>query len=140
MPPPHKRIRIYSDGGARGNPGPAAIGVLICDPQGEYLQDHNEVIGTATNNIAEYTAIIVGLELAKKLGAEEIEYFLDSELVANQLSGCYRIKTPHLRTLFNKVKASEKFFKKVLFTHLPRTHEKIRYVDKLVNQALDGEA
>lgn len=135
MPP--LKVRVYSDGGARGNPGPAAIGVLICDEKGEELEEHQETIGDATNNIAEYTAVIVGLELARKLGAKEIDYFVDSELVARQLSGKYRVKTPHILSLFNQVKASEKNFKRVTFTQIPRTHEKIRHVDKLVNQALD---
>src|SRR5690349_7503951 len=96
------KLRIYSDGGARGNPGPAAIGILICDDKDETLQDHEETIGETTNNVAEYTAVIVGLELAKKIGGQEIEYFVDSELVAKQLSGHYRVKTPHILTLYNQ--------------------------------------
>ena len=128
---------IYSDGGARGNPGPAAIGVLICDEKGEMLQEHNEVLGEGTNNVAEYTAVIVGLELAKRLGAREVDYYVDSELVAFQISGKYRVKTPHILTLYNQVKEKMKNFTKVSFTHVPRTHEKLRYVDRLVNQALD---
>jgi ribonuclease HI len=131
------KVKIYSDGGARGNPGPAAIGVLICNEKGEMLREHNETIGDTTNNVAEYTAVIVGLELAKTLGAVEVDYYADSELVVKQLSGLYKVKTPHILTLFTKVKAAEKNFSKVRFTHVPRTHEKLRYVDKLVNQALD---
>ena len=132
------KLRIYSDGGARGNPGPAAIGILICDEKGNELQDHKETIGDTTNNVAEYTAVIVGLELAKKLGGQEIQYFVDSELVAKQLTGQYKVKTPHIRTLYNQAKAQIGFFKKVSFTHVPREHEKLRLVDKLVNEALDG--
>lgn len=135
----HARLKIYSDGGARGNPGPAAVGVLICNERGEALKEHHEVIGETTNNVAEYTAVIVALELARNLGADEIDYFVDSELVAHQLSGKYRVKTPHILSLFRQVKAGEKFFKKINFTQVPRTHEKIRYVDKLVNQALNRE-
>lgn len=131
------KLVIYSDGGARGNPGPSAIGVLICNAAGEALQEHMEVIGEATNNIAEYTAVIVALELAKKLGGREIDYYVDSELVARQISGQYKIKAPHIRSLYNQVMASGKFFSKITFTHVPRTHEKLRYVDRLVNQALD---
>ena len=133
------KMRAYSDGGARGNPGPAAIGVLLCDHKGRFLKDYRETIGHATNNIAEYTAVLVGLELAHKAGAEEVEYFVDSELVAHQLSGRYKIKTPHIKTLVDQVKEREKLFQRVTFTQVPRTHEKIRYVDKLVNQALDEE-
>ena len=132
----HKVI-IYSDGGARGNPGPAAIGVLVCDESGETLQDHQETIGETTNNVAEYKAVLAGLDLAQKLGAREIDYFVDSELVARQISGQYRVKTPHILELFLKVKEKAKQFVSLKVTHVPRTHEKIRYVDRLVNQALD---
>jgi ribonuclease HI len=131
------KVKIYSDGGARGNPGPAAIGVMICDDQDEMLQEHGEVIGETTNNVAEYTAVIVGLEMAKALGAREVDYYVDSELVAYQLSGKYKVKAPHIQTLFSKVKESEKNFSKIRFTPVPRTHPKLRLVDKLVNQALD---
>ena len=133
------KVQVYSDGGARGNPGPAAIGVLICDDKGNILEDHQETIGETTNNVAEYTAVIVGLELARKLGAREIRYFVDSELVARQLSGKYRVKTPHILNLFKQVKEKEKLFDRVVFTQVPRTHEQIRYVDRLVNQVLNKE-
>ncbi len=131
------KVKIYSDGGARGNPGPAAIGVLICDEAGNALQDHQETIGETTNNVAEYKAVIAGLEMAKKLGAREVDYFVDSELVARQMSGQYRVKTPHILKLFIEVKEKAKHFAHLKFTHVPRTHEQIRYVDGLVNQALD---
>lgn len=132
-----KKGRVFSDGGARGNPGPAAIGILVCDERGEALREHQETIGEATNNIAEYRAVIRGLELAHELGIEEVEYFVDSELVARQLSGQYRIKTPHLKDLFLRVKEKEKNFKKIAYIHVPRTHEKIQQADRLVNQALN---
>ena len=132
-----KKARVFSDGGARGNPGPAAVGVLVCDAKGQILGEHKETIGEATNNVAEYRAVIRGLELAHQLGIEEVEYFVDSELVARQLSGQYRVKTPHIRDLFLEVKKREKDFHKVTYTQIPRTHEKIRWVDRLVNQALD---
>ncbi len=133
------KVRVYSDGGARGNPGPAAIGVLICDESGEALREHQETIGETTNNIAEYTAVLVGLEMARQLGAKQIDYYVDSELVANQLSGKYRVKMEHLKTLFRQVKEKEKSFRSVTFSQVPRTHEKIRYVDGLVNQVLNRE-
>ena len=80
----HKVVKgkIYSDGGARGNPGPAAIGALVCDENDHKLTDHGETIGEATNNVAEYTAVVRGLTLAAELGLSEADYFLDSELVA----------------------------------------------------------
>ena len=132
-----KRGRVFSDGGARGNPGPAAIGVLVCDMQGQILKEHQETIGEATNNIAEYRAVLKGLELAKEAGLEEIEYFVDSELVARQLTGVYRIKSPHLKDLVIQAKERERSFHKVSYKQVPRTHEKIKWVDRLVNQALD---
>ena len=130
-------VTVYSDGGARGNPGPAAIGVLICDERGEILDEHQETIGEATNNVAEYTAVLVGLEMARALGAKQVRYFLDSELVANQLCGKYRVKTPHIQSLFLQAKEKIRAFDKITFTHVPRTHEKIRHADRLVNAALD---
>ena len=132
-----KRGRVFSDGGARGNPGPAAVGVLVCDMQGQILKEHQETIGEATNNIAEYRAVLKGLELAKEAGLEEIEYFVDSELVARQLSGVYRIKSPHLKDLVIQAKERERSFHKVSYKQVPRTHEKIKWVDRLVNRALD---
>ena len=131
------KFKIYSDGGARGNPGPAAIGILILDVHGKMIKEHREVIGSTTNNVAEYKAVSKGLELAKELGAEEIDYYVDSQLVAYQLNGKYRIKTPHIKDLFLEVKKREADFKQVRFTQVPRTHEKIKRVDKLVNLALD---
>jgi len=128
---------IYSDGGARGNPGPAAIGVLVCDEQGNPLREHQEVIGETTNNVAEYTGVIIGLELSKELGLDEVDYFGDSQLTVRQLSGQYRVKTPHIKELYLKAKSREREFKRVSYTQIPRTHDKIRYVDKLVNRALD---
>ncbi len=132
-----KQLYIYSDGGARGNPGPAAIGVIVCDEHGETLEEYSEVIGEATNNIAEYRAVIAGLGLAKKIGGEILYYFVDSELVANQLLGKYRIKTPHIKTLFMQVLEALNHFKQTKFQHVPRTHEKITRADKLVNEALN---
>ena len=132
-----KRGKVFSDGGARGNPGPAAVGILVCDEKGEILREHKETIGEATNNVAEYTAVLRGLELARELGIQEVEYFVDSELVARQLSGAYRVKSAHLKDLFLQVKEREQSFKKVVYHHVPRTHEKIRWVDRLVNRALN---
>ena len=132
-----KKGKVFSDGGARGNPGPAAVGILICDEDGEVLREYKETIGEATNNIAEYQAVVQGLRLAQELGIEEVAYFLDSELVCRQLSGEYRIKTPHLKDLYQQVKEKEKNFRKVVYTHVPRTHEKIQRADRLVNLALN---
>ncbi len=132
-----KKGKIYSDGGARGNPGPAAIGVLVCDDKDAKLTDHGETIGVTTNNVAEYTAVIRGLTLAAEVGISEADYFLDSELVARQLSGVYRLKAEHLRPFFMQVKELEKKFKRITYFHVPREHPKIKHVDRLVNLALD---
>lgn len=132
------KLRIYSDGGARGNPGPSAIGVVICDDKGNLIQEHKETIGEGTNNVAEYTGVITGLDLAKKLGAKEVDYYVDSELVCHQLNGKYKIKAPHILVLYKKVKERYPHFEKITFTHVPREHEMLRWADKLVNEALDG--
>lgn len=132
-----QKVSVYSDGGARGNPGPAAVGILVLGERGEVLARHRDYLGPTTNNVAEYCGIIGALKLAKKLGAEEVDAHLDSELVIRQLTGVYRIKEPHLRKLFDEVKSIESEFQKVTYTHLPRTHARIKQVDKLVNQALD---
>jgi ribonuclease HI len=133
------KIRTYSDGGARGNPGPGAIGVLLCSPKDKVLCEHRDVIGHATNNVAEYCALIAALELAKELGADEVESFLDSELVVQQLSGRYRIKSESLKQLVGEVKKLEKDFVKISYHHVPRTHARMRHADRLVNRALDEE-
>lgn len=131
------RLKTYSDGGARGNPGPAAIGVLICNAKDEVLIEHQDVIGKATNNIAEYCALIAALALAKELGAREVESYLDSELVVKQLGRVYRVKTDHIRELISEVRKLEAEFERVSYQHLPRTNMKLRRADKLVNLALD---
>jgi len=127
----------YSDGGARGNPGPSAIGVLICDEQGQSLFEQGETIGDATNNVAEYQAVIKALEIAQGLGAQEIMHHMDSELVTKQLRGEYRLKAEHLRPFFLKVKELEKKFKKITYMHVPREHPQMRRADRQVNRALD---
>lgn len=132
------KISIYSDGGARGNPGPAAFAYLICSESGDEVCEHAEKIGQTTNNVAEYSGVIHALERAAAIGASEISFFTDSELVQRQLTGVYRVKTPHILELFQKVVALQKKFQKISYQHVPRTHEKIRHVDRLVNQVLDG--
>lgn len=133
----NRKLIIYTDGGARGNPGPAAIGVAI-----DGLNKHySEAIGNTTNNIAEYKAMIFGLKKAKSLlggkKAEEadVEIRSDSELIVSQLNGKYKIKEESLKTLFIDVWNLKQDFKSVSFTHVPR--EKNKEADKLVNRALD---
>ena len=135
------KIRLYTDGGARGNPGPAAVGVLICNDQDEILLEHAEIIGEATNNVAEYQALLKGMKRAKELGATEVASFLDSELVVKQLKGEYKLKNYNLQKLFDEVKLREiDFTRGVSYTHLRREEDKMRRADQLVNHALNESA
>jgi ribonuclease HI len=134
-----KRILIYTDGGARGNPGPAAIGVLIYTYHGRLLESHREYIGKATNNVAEYTAVITALRQAGKFSDHDIYCHSDSQLIVNQLSGTYAVKEPHLQELLRKVRELEKQFKKVTYTYLPRTDPRIGLADSLVNRVLNDD-
>ncbi len=130
-----KKLIIYTDGGARGNPGPAAIGAVIYDEAKNKLAEISEFIGHATNNQAEYQAVLAAIKKAKALGAEEIEFYLDSELAANQLAGNFKIKSKGLASLFVQVYNQTLNFKKVNFHYIPR--EQNKEADRLVNQALN---
>lgn len=131
------KYQIYTDGGARGNPGPAAYGFVIFNSKNELVTMGKKYLGTATNNVAEYQAIIASLEEVKRRGAQEIDSFMDSELACRQLQGRYKVKQPHLKVLVEKVKALEMAFKKITYTHVPRENERIQMADALVNEALD---
>lgn len=133
-----KKIYVYTDGGSRGNPGPAAIGVVIFDENRQILQEYNECIGESTNNRAEYKALIKGLELATAHCRKEIVCCLDSELVVRQLTGSYRIKSEPLKKLFYVLKNREEAFEKVVYNHVKRNNPYIQRADKLVNEALDS--
>lgn len=130
-----KKISLYVDGGARGNPGPAGLGVVIFDTAGKKLKEFNKYLGIATNNIAEYNAVIYGLQEALIEKAEEIELCLDSELVAQQLKGEYRVKDSKLKPLFEQALHLISGFKKIDIKHIPR--EKNKEADKLVNKAIN---
>ena len=132
------KLKIYSDGGARGNPGPAAIGVVVCDANNEVMFEHADTIGHATNNTAEYCALIAGLELAKRFKAKEVECYTDSTLLMNQLSGNFKIKADHIRALYLRAKKSAEHFDSVSYHHQRREAPMLRRADRLVNQALDG--
>lgn len=131
------KLRTYTDGGARGNPGPAAIGILICNAEGDILQEHGETIGEATNNVAEYSALIKAMKLAKELGAQELECFLDSMLVVKQLQGEWKIKHVNMQKLFDQVQKIKHDFKRVSYAHVPREEQNLQRADQLVNYALD---
>ena len=131
----YNKLIIYTDGGARGNPGPAGIGAVIYDTKGDRLTEISEYIGETTNNQAEYRAVIKAIEKASELSAEELEFYLDSELVVKQLNQEFKIKNKELAPLFVKIYNSSLRFKKVVYKHIPR--EKNKEADKLVNKAID---
>jgi ribonuclease HI len=129
------KLTIYTDGASRGNPGPSAIAFLIADDKGKLLKSHKHFIGQATNNIAEYRALIAALERASKLG-DEVSCFSDSKLMISQLRGEFKVKKPHIKELHQKVKALEKKFKKTEYSHVPRTNPAIMKADAMVNEVL----
>jgi len=131
----NKTVVLYTDGCCRGNPGPAGIGVVIKDPHKKILKELSEYIGEATNNIAEYSAIIRGLEAACDLGADEITVFMDSELVVKQLSGEYRVKDERMKELFLQTLGALKDFKSFEIKHIDRSKNK--EADLLANKALN---
>ncbi len=130
------KLIIYTDGGARGNPGPAAIGVVISNDAGAELKRVGQYIGETTNNQAEYQALIEALKQAAVLGAERLVCHLDSELVVRQLQGQYKIKEPTLQSLAQEALRLMTKFEQVQFQHIPR--EKNKLADQLVNEALDN--
>ena len=130
----YQKLEIYTDGGARGNPGPAGIGVVIWHGK-QLVGTYSKYIGHATNNQAEYQAVIYALEQAKRLKAEELDFYLDSELVVNQLNRKFKIKDKDLGTLFVKVWNLLVSFKSVNFNQVARAKNK--EADKMVNQAID---
>jgi ribonuclease HI len=129
-------VVVHVDGGARGNPGPAAIGVVVSKPDGEVLAEVGEPIGAATNNVAEYRAVLRGLELAESLGAREVELVNDSELVARQLTGAYKVKHPAMKPLHAEATEALGRFASWRIRTVPRALNE--HADALVNEALDG--
>jgi ribonuclease HI len=130
------KLVLHVDGGARGNPGPAAIGVVVSEPEGEVLEQLAERIGVATNNVAEYRAVLRGLERARALGASEVELIGDSELVARQLTGAYRVKHPDMRALHAEARSALGGFERWRIRTVPRAQNAA--ADALVNAALDA--
>ncbi len=129
------KIIIFSDGGARGNPGPAGIGAVLYDENKKIVAEISQYLGETTNNQAEYKALIAALKEAKRLKAEELACYLDSELVVKQLNREYKIKNKDLAPLFLEVYNLSLSFKKISFTHIPR--EKNTVADSLANKAMD---
>jgi ribonuclease HI len=131
-----RRLVVHVDGGARGNPGPAAIAAVISTPGGEVLEEHGERIGKATNNVAEYRALLLGLERARSRGADEVELVGDSELVVRQVRGEYKVKDEALKGLYAQVVKALAGFERWSIRHVRR--EENAEADRLVNVALDA--
>ena len=127
---------VYCDGAARGNPGPAGIGVVVTDGRGRTVAEMAEGIGPATNNVAEYRAVIAGLQAAAEYGARSVLVRSDSRLLVEQLSGRFRVKKPTLVRLHEEARALVKGFDRVTFEHVPR--EMNRDADRLANQGVDA--
>jgi ribonuclease HI len=130
------KARLFTDGGARGNPGPAAYGYVLEDETGAVLDARGEAIGVATNNVAEYSGLVAGLTKALELGVAELEVVSDSELVVRQMTGDYRVKNKGLMPLFQQASGLARRIGKVRYRAVRREHNKL--ADQLVNEALDA--
>jgi ribonuclease HI len=132
------KARLFTDGGARGNPGPAAFGYVLETDDGTVLDARGEAIGVATNNVAEYSALIAGLEAALERGVTDLEVVSDSELVVKQMRGEYKVKNAALRELSVKALRLARRLESVAYTAVKREHNEL--ADRLVNEALDAES
>jgi ribonuclease HI len=130
------KVVVHVDGGARGNPGPAAVAAVATSPEGDELAERNAYIGETTNNVAEYRALMLGLELARELGAREVEIVNDSELVARQIGGEYRVKNAGLKPLYLEAMRALREFES--WSVRPVRRESNVRADELVNEALDA--
>ena len=131
------KARLFTDGGARGNPGPAAYGYVLEAGDGTVLAAHGETIGVATNNVAEYSALVEGLRKAAELHLNELEVVSDSELVVNQMRGSWRVKNEALRELWREAMRLATTFDTITYNAVRREHNEL--ADQLVNEALDAE-
>ena len=130
------KATLWTDGGARGNPGPAAFGYVLETEDGTILAAHGERIGVATNNVAEYSALVAGLERALELGVDELEVVSDSELLVKQMTGEYRVKNEALKELNERASRLARRVGRVDYTAVRREHNEL--ADRLVNEALDA--
>jgi ribonuclease HI len=131
------RVVVHVDGGARGNPGPAAAAAVVSTPDGEVVDEAAVTIGRATNNVAEYRGLLLGLERARALGATEVDVINDSELIAHQVTGRYKVKHPDMKPLHARALAALGEFERWSIRPVKRSAN--ADADALVNQALDGE-
>jgi len=130
------KLIVHVDGGARGNPGPAAAACVVSSPDGEVIDERAQLLGTATNNVAEYRALLLGLDCARELGATEVEVVGDSELIAKQVQGAYKVKHEAMRPLYRQALDSLGRFERWSIRTVPRAQNS--RADALVNAALDG--
>jgi ribonuclease H / adenosylcobalamin/alpha-ribazole phosphatase len=130
------KAQLFTDGGARGNPGPAAYGFVIESDDGDMLAASSKTIGRATNNVAEYRGLVAGMEKAAELGVRDLEVVSDSELLVKQMRGEYRVKNHALQELWEEASALERRFARVRYTAVRREHNEL--ADQLVNEALDA--
>jgi ribonuclease H / adenosylcobalamin/alpha-ribazole phosphatase len=130
------KARLSTDGGARGNPGPAAYGYVLEGEDGTVLAAHGETIGVATNNVAEYSALVAGLERAAELGVDELEVISDSELLVHQMRGEWKVKNEALRELWRAATRLATRFDRISYSAVRREHNEL--ADRLVNEALDA--
>ncbi|HEX4773925.1 MAG TPA: 4a-hydroxytetrahydrobiopterin dehydratase [Candidatus Saccharimonadales bacterium] len=133
--PRHEQVKIFTDGGSRGNPGPSASGFVVLDMEDNLLVDKGVYLGVTTNNQAEYTALKLALEECHKLGAREVQVYMDSLLVVNQMKGIYKVKNRDLWPIHDAIKQLAKGFDKIIYDHVPREFNKL--ADAAVNRALD---
>jgi ribonuclease HI len=132
------KAKLFTDGGSRGNPGPAAYGYVLEAEDGTVLDARGEAIGVATNNVAEYSALVAGLERAAEIGVSELEVVSDSELLVKQMRGEYKVKNRALQTLFLEASSLARSIHRVTYTSVRREHNEL--ADSLVNEALDRAA
>jgi ribonuclease HI len=130
------KLVVHVDGGARGNPGPAAAAAVLATPDGDVIDEAHELLGVATNNVAEYRGLLLGLDRARALGADEVEVVNDSELVAKQVNGLYKVKHPDMRPLHAQAVEALRGFDRWTVRSVPRAQNAA--ADALVNQALDA--
>jgi ribonuclease HI len=130
------KVVVHVDGGARGNPGPAAAAAVVSTPDGDVLDEAHELLGVVTNNVAEYRGLLLGLRRARELGADEVEVVNDSELVAKQINGQYKVKHPDMKPLHAEARTALQGFDRWRVRSVPRAENAA--ADALVNQALDA--
>jgi ribonuclease HI len=132
---PGNRLRVYSDGAARGNPGPAGAGAVLVEPSGQVVDRLGKFLGVQTNNYAEYMGLLLGLKRARELGVSEVEVYADSELMIRQLGGRYQVKSTSLRPLYEEAVRLLNDFSRVKLVHVPR--EMNAAADEMSNRAID---